>query len=245
MARLGRVTVTMDPTTVGALARLTRSLNNAGRHLYKLTEGGPGTADCNALAGQVCEAMACDEVQGKLVAHVLMALVRRLRQWGYAITEERLLCAVASAVLVPPEGCEREEPSLLDRTAAIRVKLAQALDIQKQILEEVKELRALVDTEVVKEAAEEAVEEKGEEMATWAEYDGQHTAPKVDANKFGSHHYPGDEGTSDCSHNCGCWMGPARSGGPVDPLGPCPANPKGSCEGEDGAVDEAVEEKGE
>ena len=43
---------------------------------------------------------------------------------------------------------------------------------------------------------------------------------------FGKHDYA-TEGTSDCSFKCGCWMGPARSGGPagIDPFGKCPNNP--------------------
>ena len=42
---------------------------------------------------------------------------------------------------------------------------------------------------------------------------------------FGLHLYAG-EGTSDCAYGCGCWAGPARSGGPagVDPFGKCPGN---------------------
>lgn len=29
-----------------------------------------------------------------------------------------------------------------------------------------------------------------------------------------------------CKYGCGCWAGPFRSGGKVDPFGPCPNNPK-------------------
>ena len=45
--------------------------------------------------------------------------------------------------------------------------------------------------------------------------------------EYGKHKYADHGGTSDCEHKCGCWMGPARSGGPVglDPFGICPANP--------------------
>jgi hypothetical protein len=48
-----------------------------------------------------------------------------------------------------------------------------------------------------------------------------------DHKKFGPHEYADHDGTSDCEHGCGCWMGPARSGGPlgVDPFGICPNNP--------------------
>lgn len=42
-----------------------------------------------------------------------------------------------------------------------------------------------------------------------------------------SHRYPDPDGTSNCTHGCGCWMGPYRSGGPdgVDPFGECPKAP--------------------
>ena len=62
-------------------------------------------------------------------------------------------------------------------------------------------------------------------LAEWVE-DGVHkTAPRVDPKVYGSHKYE-EDGTSDCAYGCGCWMGPARSGGPIDPFGPCPCNPK-------------------
>ena len=46
--------------------------------------------------------------------------------------------------------------------------------------------------------------------------------------EYGGHQYADHDGTSDCKHDCGCWMGPARSGGPtgLDPSGKCPKNPK-------------------
>lgn len=59
----------------------------------------------------------------------------------------------------------------------------------------------------------------------WWYENGVKHAPKVAPLSHGSHHYPGDDGTSDCSHGCGCWMGPYRSGGPVNPGGRCPENP--------------------
>jgi len=45
--------------------------------------------------------------------------------------------------------------------------------------------------------------------------------------EYGGHKYANHDGTSDCQFHCGCWMGPARSGGPVglDPCGACPGNP--------------------
>ncbi len=45
--------------------------------------------------------------------------------------------------------------------------------------------------------------------------------------EYGGHKYADHGGTSDCEYHCGCWMGPARSGGPVglDPCGKCPGNP--------------------
>jgi len=46
--------------------------------------------------------------------------------------------------------------------------------------------------------------------------------------EYGEHDYGNQQGTYNCKHHCGCWMGPARSGGPVgvDPFGECPGNPK-------------------
>lgn len=51
--------------------------------------------------------------------------------------------------------------------------------------------------------------------------------------EYGGHNYPRSDGTSDCSYGCGCWMGPARSNGPlgVDPHGECPANPRDGLKG--------------
>ena len=45
--------------------------------------------------------------------------------------------------------------------------------------------------------------------------------------EYGGHAYADHNGTSDCQRGCGCWMGPARSGGPtgLDPFGACPQNP--------------------
>jgi len=65
---------------------------------------------------------------------------------------------------------------------------------------------------------------KKEGHAVWVEGGKVRHAEKVPATLFGPHGYTKD-GTSDCSHGCGCWAGPSRSGGPVDPLGPCPQNP--------------------
>lgn len=47
--------------------------------------------------------------------------------------------------------------------------------------------------------------------------------------EYGPHEYPAaPDHTSDCKFGCGCWAGPARSGGPLglDPFGECPGNPK-------------------
>jgi len=46
--------------------------------------------------------------------------------------------------------------------------------------------------------------------------------------EYGKHKYANHGGTSNCEYGCGCWMGPARSGGPVglDPFGACPNNPE-------------------
>ena len=51
-------------------------------------------------------------------------------------------------------------------------------------------------------------------------------APMVDPETHGKHDYywPGDG--SECRHGCGCWMGLDCGGGPVNPCGPCPKNPK-------------------
>ncbi|OGZ62686.1 MAG: hypothetical protein A2998_00500 [Candidatus Staskawiczbacteria bacterium RIFCSPLOWO2_01_FULL_37_25b] len=67
--------------------------------------------------------------------------------------------------------------------------------------------------------------------------------------EYGPHEYAGHEGTSDCKHGCGCWMGPSRSGGPVglDPFGKCPKNPEdgnllGGNEDYNGVVNQRIEE---
>jgi hypothetical protein len=46
--------------------------------------------------------------------------------------------------------------------------------------------------------------------------------------EYDGHYYADHDGTSDCKHGCGCWMGPTNSGGPtgLDPFGKCPRNPK-------------------
>jgi len=67
---------------------------------------------------------------------------------------------------------------------------------------------------------------KDEGHAVWHQHGGMKHAPRVDPEVFGPHSYPHQDGTSDCSHGCGCWMGPTRSGGPVDPMGACPENVK-------------------
>ena len=61
----------------------------------------------------------------------------------------------------------------------------------------------------------------------WYECGTKH-AKYVDPVHFGPHRYTSVcyDGTSDCFHGCGCWMGPYRSGGPVNPFGACPNNPK-------------------
>ncbi len=48
------------------------------------------------------------------------------------------------------------------------------------------------------------------------------------SKEYGKHDYGKCEGTCDCIYGCGCWMGSARSGGPLglDPFGECPGNPK-------------------
>ncbi len=64
--------------------------------------------------------------------------------------------------------------------------------------------------------------------------------------EYGEHQYPDHDGTGDCKHGCGCWMGPARSGGPtgLDPFGKCPKNPKdGSLLGGNADYDYVVTER--
>ena len=63
---------------------------------------------------------------------------------------------------------------------------------------------------------------------------------------YGGHKYANHDGTSDCEHGCGCWMGPARSGGPtgLDPGGTCPKNPKdGNLLGGNADYDHVVTER--
>lgn len=60
--------------------------------------------------------------------------------------------------------------------------------------------------------------------AVWIENEKVCHAPKIPEELFGPHSYE-EYCTSDCAHGCGCWMGDSRSGGPVDPFGPCPMNP--------------------
>lgn len=61
--------------------------------------------------------------------------------------------------------------------------------------------------------------------AVWIEDGDVKHSYRVPPELFGPHNYPYYGGTSDCSHGCGCWSGQSRSGGPVDPAGPCPKNP--------------------
>jgi len=61
--------------------------------------------------------------------------------------------------------------------------------------------------------------------AVWVENGDVKHSPKVPGEIFGPHKYS-EHGTSDCKYGCGCWAGETRSGGKVDPFGPCPCNPK-------------------
>lgn len=61
----------------------------------------------------------------------------------------------------------------------------------------------------------------------WIEEGVWFTAPKVSSRDFGAHAYGKGgygRGITDCP--CGCFMLSSSSGGPVDPFGPCPRNPK-------------------
>lgn len=63
--------------------------------------------------------------------------------------------------------------------------------------------------------------------SVWIESGTWYTAPTVDRRSFGGHAYDNggyEEGIRDCS--CGCFMLSSASGGPVNPFGPCPKNPK-------------------
>lgn len=62
--------------------------------------------------------------------------------------------------------------------------------------------------------------------AVWVENGNVKHSPKVPEELFGPHGYEFPGRTTNCSFGCGCWAGPWSSGGPVDPLGPCPRNPK-------------------
>jgi len=64
--------------------------------------------------------------------------------------------------------------------------------------------------------------EKGHDV--WYENGDQKHALKVDSELFGPHDYGDYDGTKDCTYGCNCWMGPTRSGGPVNPFGACPNN---------------------
>ena len=85
------------------------------------------------------------------------------------------------------------------------------------------------DRKYKKETLERIAEEEKwqkEGHAVWRENGDVHHAPEVDKNIYGPHDYEKERGTSDCRYLCGCWMGEARSGGPVDPFGSCPKNRK-------------------
>lgn len=61
----------------------------------------------------------------------------------------------------------------------------------------------------------------------WIENGVYFQAPKVNGKLFKGHDYSGgfwDRGIRDCK--CGCFMLSSSSGGPVDPFGPCPLNPR-------------------
>lgn len=73
-------------------------------------------------------------------------------------------------------------------------------------------------------------------LSRWVEDCHWYQAPTVDADTFGPHDYEGPPHEMEINGvtrrfarepgcKCGCWMGDSRSYGPVDPFGPCPANP--------------------
>lgn len=76
-----------------------------------------------------------------------------------------------------------------------------------------------------------------EGFSFWIESGVWYMAPTVDKDQFGGHAYSGDgysQGERDCP--CGCHMESCSSGGPVDPFGPCPKNPKRSSTPSPGAL---------
>jgi len=84
------------------------------------------------------------------------------------------------------------------------------------------------DLDICKERARRLLDErrwhsKGHD--TWIEDGQMKHAKRVDPEAYGPHKFTQD-GTSDCAYGCGCWMGPARSGGPVNPFGACPNHPR-------------------
>jgi hypothetical protein len=62
-----------------------------------------------------------------------------------------------------------------------------------------------------------------EGFTIWSEHGIWYMAPIVDKEHYGEHDYV-SRNVSQC--RCGCWMKPFTSGGPCDPFGPCPRNPK-------------------
>jgi hypothetical protein len=64
--------------------------------------------------------------------------------------------------------------------------------------------------------------------AVWIESGHWYTAPAFTRKNYYPHDYnvrgAYDKGVRDC--RCGCWMLSSSSGGPVDPFGACPEQPR-------------------
>ena len=75
-------------------------------------------------------------------------------------------------------------------------------------------------------------EKIGKGWSKWIENGIAYKAKTVNPKKFNGHAYDNggfEQGIRDCS--CGCYMGGFSSGGPVDPFGACPNNPKPKSKG--------------
>ena len=75
----------------------------------------------------------------------------------------------------------------------------------------------------VRKREEKYWQEQGHDV--WVENGKLCHAERVDPHGYGPHNYGTRDHTTDCGFGCKCWMGPANSGGPVDPFGACPKNP--------------------
>lgn len=63
------------------------------------------------------------------------------------------------------------------------------------------------------------------QMSIWSDGPEPAGGRPLDRSMFGPHDY-GEKNSGRCRHECQCWMGNFTSGGPVNPMGPCPKNPR-------------------